>query len=448
MTHTRPRWLERSIWYHLFPLGFLGAERDNPAPGAADGAIEHRIPRLEAWLGYLVDLGVDTLLLGPVFESETHGYDTVDYYRVDRRLGDEADLIALVEACHRLGLRVVLDGVFNHVARSFPQFRDVLDQRDSSPWANWFQINFDEPGRDGFTYADFEGHGHLVQLRHDEPAVVELLVDVACHWLDRGIDGWRLDAAYAVPTTFWDTFSTRVRARHPHAVLVGEVIHGDYGHFVTAAGVDSVTQYELWKAIWSSLNDANFFELAHALGRHGELTETFPPYNFVGNHDVTRIASRLNDFRHVSQAVAMLLTLPGVPAIYAGDEQGFTGIKLDEIGGDDAVRPAFPAHPSDLPAHGWGSHALHHELIALRRRHPAAARGRIELVQVSNERLAYRVAGEDDELLVALNIADTDMQLPLPSGSSVSRVEAGSAVMGHRTVTVAPHSWAVMGDGR
>ena len=172
------------------------------------------------------------------------------------------------------------------------------------------------------------------------------------HWLDRGADGWRLDAAYAVPPSFWAQVLPQVRERHPEAYVVGEVIHGDYARVVTESGIDAVTQYELWKAVWSSLNDGNLHELAHALGRHDGFLDTFVPLTFVGNHDVTRIASRLTDPRHLPHALAVLFTVGGTPSVYAGDEQAFTGVKEDRAGGDDAVRPPFPETPAGLAPFG------------------------------------------------------------------------------------------------
>jgi cyclomaltodextrinase len=264
---TAPSWARPITWYHLYPLGFLGAEPRNPDPIAADTPVRHRSRGLEAWLDYLVDLGVGGLLLGPVFASESHGYDTVDYFRVDPRLGDEDDLIGFCDACHRRGLPVLLDGVFNHVARSFPAFADVLAHRAESRYAGWFRLDFDAPGPDGFAYEAFEGHRHLVALNHAEPAVRELAVSVADHWIERGADGFRLDAAYAVPVAFWAAFAQQVRARRRDAYLLGEVIHGDYARFVRESTLDAVTQYE--RAVEGDLERAERPEPVRAGPRDG-----------------------------------------------------------------------------------------------------------------------------------------------------------------------------------
>src|ERR1700722_16091657 len=258
-----------------------------------------RLGNLVAWLDYAVNLGACGILLGSIFASSTHGYDTIDHFQIDRRLGDEADFDALITAAHDRGLRIILDGVFNHVGREHPQFQRVIAGGPHSLEAAWFRPTRSADGAsdEAPDYATFEGHRQLVALNHDESAVADYVVRVMSHWLERGADGWRLDAAYAVPRRFWADVLPAVRARHPDAYIFGEVIHGDYAGFVRETGVDAVTQYELWKAIWSALNDRNFFELAWAMDRHDALLDTFVPLTFVGNHDVTRIASQLADDR-------------------------------------------------------------------------------------------------------------------------------------------------------
>lgn len=415
---------QHTVIWHVFPLGFTGAEPAS-SPGAA---IEHRLPMIEAWLDYLTSLGANVLQLGPVFESETHGYDTRDHLRVDPRLGDEADLVRLVEAAHTRGIGVVLDGVFNHVGRSFPRFEQALVGDEAA--RAWFR-----PSGDG--WAVFEGHEGLVELNHDNPAVLDHVVGVMRHWLDRGVDGWRLDAAYAVPASFWRAVVTRVRETHPHAWLLAEVIHGDYADFVASSGLDSVTQYELWKAIWSSLNDGNLWELAWSLTRHGELLPHFLPTTFVGNHDTTRIASQLDDERHLAHALTVLFTVGGVPAVYAGDEQGFRGVKEERVGGDDAVRPAFPRTPPELSALGAPVLRLHQGLIGLRRRHAWLADAVLEQVHLTNELFVYRLlerAG-DRRLTVVLNLADT----PVPT----EHLPRGDVLIGG----TGPHEAAVLDAG-
>jgi cyclomaltodextrinase / maltogenic alpha-amylase / neopullulanase len=266
------------------------------------------------------------------------------------------------------------------------------------------------------------------------------------HWLDAGADGWRLDAAYAVPAAFWAEVVPRVRARHPRAYLVGEVIHGDYPEFVAASGLDSVTQYELWKAIWSGLNDHNLFELGHALGRHNGFLETFAPLTFVGNHDVTRLASRLEDDRHLAHALAVLLTVGGTPAIYYGDEQAFRGIKEERAGGDDEIRPGFPGAPDELAPTGWPVYRLHQDLIGLRRRHPWLYRAQTEMLQLASEQMTYRVAAGGESLVVALSLADEEVRAGVPGAREVLAGPGKLARAGgpDAQVILPAHGWAVL----
>ncbi|GAA4628509.1 alpha-amylase family protein [Cellulomonas oligotrophica] len=391
-------WVEHAVLWHVYPLGFCGAPVHEPDPSPGP-----RLRRLLGWLDHAVALGASGLLLGPVFRSSTHGYDTLDHRAVDPRLGGDSDLDDLIAACHARGLRVVLDGVFSHVGRDHPAVAAALR---GEPEGDVVDVDRDAPG--GPRPRVFEGHDQLVRLDHAHPATVDLVVDVMTWWLDRGADGWRLDAAYSVDPAFWAQVLPRVRAAHPDAWVLGEVIHGDYPAFVQASGVDTVTQYELWKAVWSSLVDRNLHELAWTLGRHDALLDHFVPQTFVGNHDVTRIASRVGQDGAVV-AAAVLMTLAGVPSVYAGDEHGFTGVKEDRVGGDDAVRPAFPDDPADLAP--WGTHVLraHQQLIGLRRRHPWLVDARTQVVAVENARCTYRSTARDgsDHLDVDLDLTGT-----------------------------------------
>jgi glycosidase len=437
-----PHWPDHSLWWHLYPLGFLGAERHAPPP---DQAPRHRLPRLENWLEYVIELGCNGLILGPVFAAETHGYDTVDHLRVDPRLGTEEDLLALVAAAKARGVRIVLDGVFNHVGRSFPAFTDAAARGDLSPYAAWFKRADGPAGSDGF--GTFEGHHRLVELDHENPAVAEYVAGVLNHWLDRGIDGWRFDAAYRVPAAFWRAVLGPVRRRHPEAWFFGEVIHGDYAAYAADSGLDSVTQYELWKAIWSSLNDGNLFELGWALKRHNAMLDSFVPQTFVGNHDVTRLASRLADPRHLEHALVILLTVGGIPSIYAGDERAFRGVKEEREGGDDAIRPAFPDTPAELSPDGLGHYRLHQELIGIRRRHPWLLRARAEIGTLNNSAMAYTLTdpaggtGPGRRITVALNLADQPVRLALPTGSW--RPIAGAEGFGAQEVDLPAAGWAI-----
>lgn len=391
-------WTNHAIFWHVYPLGFAGAPIREP-----DHEPQPRIRRLLNWLDYAVELGVSGILLGPVFTSQTHGYDVLDQYEIDPRLGTQTDFDELIAACKERGLRVVLDGVFSHVSDRHPQLQQALGEGPEGPLADYFDVDWHDA--EGPKPRVFEGHGQLARLNHHNPQIRKDVVAVLNHWLDRGIDGWRLDAAYSVDPEFWSAVIGQAREQHPGAWFLGEVIHGDYPEFVADSQVDSVTQYELWKAIWSSLKDANLFELDWNLQRHNEFLEKFVPNTFIGNHDVTRIASTLGPSGAVT-ALAILLTIGGIPSIYAGDEQGFTGVKEERIGGDDDVRPAFPDSPEQLSDLGADIHRAHVELIGLRRRHPWLVTAATEATELSNAVYSYRVRAKDgpEHLEITINL--------------------------------------------
>ena len=401
ISRTTPDWLEHAIGWHVYPLGFTGAPVHGDEPDAAVAAAPGtaRLDHLIDWLDYVQELGLNVLQLGPIFESATHGYDTLDYFRIDRRLGDDAAFDRLIAAAHERGIKVLLDGVFNHLSSQAPMFREALDDPDSAS-AKLFDV--DRSGEEP-TAPCFEGHLDLVEFDHRAPETAEFVESVMRHWLKRGIDGWRLDAAYAVDPDFWARVLPSVRADFPHAFVYGEVIHGDYVDIVARSTMDSVTEYELWKATWSALKDHNFYELEWTLGRHDAFLDSFAPVTFVGNHDVTRIASRVGQDKAVL-ALVVLMTVGGIPLIYYGDEQGYTGVKEERFGGDDQVRPVFPATPEELSTLGNWMHDAHRQLIGLRRRHPWLHRATVTVTSIAHERITYDVGADGRSLSVALEV--------------------------------------------
>ncbi|MBV8928718.1 MAG: alpha-amylase [Mycobacteriaceae bacterium] len=426
---TEPAWVEHAIWWQVYPLGFVGAyPADNPP-----SPTEHRLRRIVGWFDHAIELGASGIALGPIFASRTHGYDTTDHFRIDERLGDDADFDHLIGEAHRRGLRVMLDGVFNHVGPDFARLRDGAQ--------GWFL-------RRGDGFDTFEGHGDLITLNHTSDDVAQYVIEVMTYWLDRGANAWRLDAAYAVPDSFWAKVVPPVRAKHGDAWFLGEVIHGDYRARVRDATFDAVTQYELWKAIWSALNDTNFHELEWALRRHNGFLAEFVPLTFIGNHDVTRIASRLDDSRHLPHALVILMTTGGTPSVYAGDEYGLHGVKEERFGGDDAIRPEFGAPPLALDPQGEGNLRLHQFLIGLRRLHLWLHRASTEALHVDNRHYVYRSCLGDHALVVALNLADAAMTVRLGDfGITGARVLAGSGSPAQETVAeaaVAPHGWLIL----
>lgn len=372
-------------WYHVYPLGALGA----PVHERTD-EVTHRLGALEPWLDHAVDLGCSGLLLGPIFASVSHGYDTLDHYRIDPRLGDAGDFDALVAACRERGLALMLDGVFNHVSTQHGLVGEGSPMLRRS---------------NGYLYT-WEGHDNLVELDHTRGDVADWITEIMLHWLRRGISGWRLDVAYAVAPEFWREVIGRVRREFPDALFLGEVIHGDYASIADAATLDSVTAYELWKGTWSAIKDTNGWELAHALERHDAFSAHHVLNTFVGNHDVDRIASLVGG-DGAALAASVLFTVPGMPSVYYGDEQGFTGVRGTGMHADDPVRPPLPASPAELSPLGADLERVYRELIGFRRRHAWLSRARVSVVGKANEWIEYASEVDGQRVDVRLDLAPT-----------------------------------------
>ncbi len=259
-------WFDESVFYQIYPLGFCGAEQANDF-----GEIRHRLGKIGDEIPRLKELGVGAVLLNPLFESERHGYDTVNFFRVDRRLGTNEDLKLLVEQFHENGIRVVLDGVFNHTGREFAPFREVREKREGTDYRFWFNIDFHGNSRynDGFDYENWEGHPELVKLRLENADVQNYLMDVVRFWIDEfHIDGLRLDVCYLLPAWFMEMIRRTVREKKPDFYLVGEVIHcGNFQQNVSPERLDSITNYECYKGMTSAFNSENLFEIEHSLTR-------------------------------------------------------------------------------------------------------------------------------------------------------------------------------------
>ena len=413
-------WADESTFYQIYPLGLCGAPHEN------DGVRVPRLRRVAAWAGYLQGLGVDAVLLNPVFESSVHGYDTRDLRCVDCRLGGNEDLAYVVSALHEHGIRVVLDAVFNHVGREFWAFRDLREHGWDSRYRDWFITNFDGDSAygDGFWYEGWEGAYDLVKLNLRNPEVADYLLDTVRFWRSEfGIDGLRLDVAYLLDHEFLRRLRALANELSDQPVfgapgsdatfpLIGEMLHGDYRQLVNGDMLHSCTNYECYKGLYSSFNSRNMFEIAHSLHRQfGSdpwcIYQGLHLLSFVDNHDVTRIASILSDPACVRPAYGLLFGMPGIPCLYYGSEWGGPGQKG---GGDDwPLRPAFEEpRPNALTA--WIG-----RLAATRTAREAdgslapAARalcyGAYRNVQIASEQLLFERACDDVHVLVAVNAA-------------------------------------------
>jgi glycosidase len=411
-----PGWADEAFFYNIFPLGALGAPEQNDfAAPPAD-----RLARLSDWLGPARDIGANAILLGPVFESSRHGYDTADLFTIDRRLGANEAFAAWCREAHGAGFRVVLDGVFHHVGRDFWAFRDVLAHGEGSAYRSWFHLDFgrQSPLGDPFFYEGWNKHYDLVKLNFAEPAVREHLFAAVRMWIEVfGIDGLRLDAADVLDRGFQRDLAGFCRDLRPDFWLKGEVIHGDYGRWIREAGLDATTNYELHKGLWSSHNDRNYFEVAHSLGRQfgdGGIYRDLTLYNFLDNHDVERIATRLRDPAHLAPVHVLLFTVPGLPSVYYGSEWGIPGRKAP--GSDAPLRPALdPARLADGAPHPELP-SLIRSLAALRREQPALRTGSYRQLHVASEQFAFARESGDDRVIVAVNAAPSGAEISLRAG--------------------------------
>ncbi len=389
-------WYDETTVYQIYPLGLCGAPAEN------DGVREHRILRLLDWVEHIRRLGAGCVLLNPVFESDRHGYDTRDYYSVDCRLGDDGDLKRVCEAFHEAGIRVLFDGVFNHVGRGFWAFRDVQEKKWDSPYKDWFNCNFSGNSNynDGFWYEGWEGHFELVKLNTYHPDVRAHQFDAVRKWVtEYGIDGLRLDVAYCLPEDYLRALRGFCNTLKPDFVLVGETLHGDYNRWMGDDKCHSVTNYECYKGLWSSFNSMNMFEIGHSLARQFG-PEPWTLYkgrhllSFLDNHDVERIASKLGNKEHLRPAWGIVFGMPGVPSMYYGSEWGIEGRKSD---GDAALRPALERPEWNALTDFIAS------LASARSQSRALQYGSYRNVVLTNKQIIFERACDGERVLVAVN---------------------------------------------
>jgi len=425
-------WARDAVFYHIFPLGLCGAPERNDFSSAPVDRLDALLP----WLDHVKGLGADAVYLGPVFESSTHGYDTADYFNVDRRLGTNATLARFSRAVHEKGLRLVFDGVFNHVGRDFWAFRDLKEKLGRSQFASWFHaldFNGRSPCGDPFRYEGWSGHYSLVKLETGNRDVRNHLFAAVDRWVEEfGIDGLRLDAADCLDLDFLRALSSHCRALSPDFWLMGEIVHGDYRKWINKEILDSVTNYECYKGLYSSHVDANYFEIAYSLNRlfgpqgiYRDLTL----YNFADNHDVNRVASTLKDIGDLEPLYCLLFTMPGAPSVYYGSEWGIQGRKN---GTDWPLRPrldlATAGNAGAMPALA-GTIA---RLAAIRRSAPALRHGSYEQLHVASRQFAFLRRLPEGGALVAVNSAGRpaalDVGLPgFPDGAWTDLLHPGEA---------------------
>ena len=413
-------WYERGVFYHMYPLGMTGAPKHNDAT-----EVTNRFKELDKWIPHIRSLGCSAIYIGPVFESASHGYDTRDYKLVDRRLGDNDSFRNFVAQCHQEGIKVVVDGVFNHTGREFFAFKDIQEKRRDSPYKDWYKgVNFDwqSPCGDSFGYEAWQGHFELPCLNLFNPDVRSYLFDVIRFWIDEfDIDGIRLDCANVLDFNFMKEMRSRTETMKEDFWLMGEVIHGDYSRWVNSEMLHSVTNYELHKSLYSGFNDHNFFEIAHNVRRLEAIGRQL--YTFVDNHDEDRIATKLKLREHLFPIYICLFTLPGIPSIYYGGEWGIEGKRTNTS--DEALRPAISIEQegelhcelTDLIAQLGQIHSQQEPLHT----------GRYQELLLTNRQYAFARHGEDSVIITAVNNDDEPAELtipvPLQAGEAVNLLE-------------------------
>jgi cyclomaltodextrinase / maltogenic alpha-amylase / neopullulanase len=405
------KWYDKAVFYHIYPLGLCGAEKLN------DGVTTtHRMRELEEWIPHMEKLGCNALYIGPLFESVGHGYETTDYRLVDRRLGDNSDFIHFVKECHEHGIKVVVDGVFNHTGREFFAFKDLREKKESSRYRDWYcNVNFgsNTEYNDGFSYEGWRGYQVLAKLNQRNPEVKQYIFDVIQYWVDEfDIDGIRLDCADVLDFDFMKEMRTFCNTVKEDFWLMGEVIHGDYSRWVNEEMLHSVTDYELHKGLYSGHNDHNYFEIAHTARRlfdpNGGIIKNANLYSFVDNHDVDRIYTKLLNKEHLVPVYILLYTLPGIPSIYYGSEFGIEGRKDNHS--DDGVRPriVLSDYIGKLDKNKEELANLLMSLATIRKEKQTLQQGIYKELYLTNRQYAFARIDNEEATVIAVNNDDKE----------------------------------------
>lgn len=408
-------WYDEAMFYHIYPLGMTGAPKQN---NYCD--VEHRLTTLIPFISEIKKLGCNALYIGPLFESVGHGYETTDYKKLDTRLGTNEDLTKFVEECHKQGIRVILDGVFNHTGRDFFAFRDIRENRESSRYKDWYcNVNFygNNEYNDGFSYDNWGGYNLLAKLNQHNGEVREYICDVIRFWVKEfDIDGIRLDAADVLDFSYMQMLRRVANEVKPDFWLMGEVIHGDYIRWVNGDTLHSVTNYHLHKALYSGHNDHNYFEIAHTVKRLYEMGGNKPDglklYNFVDNHDVERIYTKLNDKRHFVPTHILMYTLPGIPSIYYGSEFGIDGKK--EHDSDDSLRPEITYEQYVEKVENNDFVKLISRLGKIRKEMKALSNGDYTELLLTTGLYAFSRTFNGISVIVTVNNSDNDVVMNIP----------------------------------
>ena len=416
-----PDWVQDAIFYQIFPDRFANGNLEDDPPNSMNWGAQ---PTTWGFQGgdltgilqkfdYLLDLGINAIYLNPIFQaSSNHRYNTTNYYQIDPKLGTIDDFHHLVEHAHRNGVKIILDGVFNHCGRGFFAFNDVLENQEYSPYRDWFHITHypvDAYAWGGATdYLGWWGMKSLPKFNTDNLATRKYLLDVARYWIEQGADGWRLDVPNEInDDRFWEEFRQAVKSCNPEAYLVGEIWNADL-RWVGEQHFDGLMNYPIMEALAGYLA-TNTLDAAHFAEKVEELLALYPRenayamYTPLGSHDTERILTRMgNNLDKTRLAYLFQFAYPGAPAIYYGDEIGLVG------GKDPGCRGAFLWEESQ-----WniGIRNTIKTVVGLRKKHIALRRGEyIHLNQTANQACyAFARAMQDDKVVIIMNGSPDEM---------------------------------------
>ena len=414
------KWYDKAVFYHIYPLGLCGCAHENT------GVPEEHFDKLNEWAVHAGNIGCTAIYIGPLFESVGHGYETTDYKMVDRRLGTNDDFKKFVENCHNNGIKVVVDGVFNHTGRGFFAFKDLKENRENSRYKDWYcNVNFggNNEYNDGFSYENWGGYNLLAKLNVWNPEVKNYLFDVVRFWISEfDIDGIRLDAADVLDMGFMSELRQVTMQAKEDFWLMREVIHGDYSRWANNDRLNSVTNYELHKGLYSGHNDHNYFEIAHTINRLNQLAQGIKLYTFTDNHDVARIHSKLNNKEHIYDVTMLLYTVPGIPSIYYGSEFAIDGNK--ENGSDWNLRPCLELDDFDEDTELLN---LIRRLGILKKEYRELTEGTYEQLMLTNRQFAFARKCQDSAVITALNNDEqpASFELPLMYSNASVQILAG-----------------------
>lgn len=408
-------WYDSAVFYHIYPIGLCGCKHENT------GESENHFDKLNEWAKHAADIGCTAIYIGPLFESEGHGYETVDYRMVDRRIGTNEDFKQFVKNCHKMGVKVIVDGVFNHTGRGFFAFQDLKQNRENSRYRDWYcNVNFwgNNEYNDGFSYDNWGGYNLLVKLNQRNPEVKNYIFDSVRMWVNEfDIDGIRLDAADVLDHQFMHDLRQVTDSLKHEFWLMGEVIHGDYSRWANSGMLHSVTNYELHKGLYSGHNDHNYFEIAHSIKRLLGICGSTRLYTFADNHDVARIYSKLNNKAHIFNVMILDYLVPGIPSIYYGSEFGIDGPKTK--GDDWILRPSLELKDFDKPQYKPLIELIT-KLGRLKKELPELTYGDYRELYLQTRQFAFARVLDDKAVIAVLNNDDNTahMEINLPIGAS------------------------------